>query len=493
MGVVARFGNYSSTSHLRSRQMLVAAVRVCSIVAVVLIVLGGTSASANDKPGKPAAKACQFSDAEFDTATDVHALDEYKDAIGQLLKGEEFDELECLADAARTGKTRFSGGGWKLRNIYIGLQSPRPGHPTQEDWRHHFELIEQWQAKKPNSITVPIVLAESYVQYGWDARGSGYSNDVSQSGWKLFGERLAKAKEILDQAAEHGVKCPDWYVAMQLVAQGQGWEVPEADALFQKAEKFESGYQYYHRVQANILLPKWSGEEGDAAKFAEETANRISGEEGDIRYFQIADAVVCGCQDPEFGHFSWPRLKKGYAAIEKKYGPSMHNVNAFALMASKSNDWVAAEPAFQQIGDNWDKDLWITHEFFAGEKQIAGQTAQLQARARSVRKEAEENMATAQGKTYRADVDQKLAGYEQTCVKQAAAGEQKFELLVLVGKDGGVQDAHTEQMPSSVGMCLMKALYDTSVKKETPLSPPPHDSYWLVIEVDPATRAASAQ
>jgi hypothetical protein len=39
---------------------------------------------------------------------------------------------------------------------------------------------------------------------------------------------------------------------------------------------------------------------------------------------------------------------------------SLRNVNAVALMASKSSDWVAAEPAFKQIGDSWDKDVWIT-------------------------------------------------------------------------------------------------------------------------------------
>jgi hypothetical protein len=208
---------------------------------------------------------------------------------------------------------------------------------------------------------------------------------------------------------------------------------------------------------------------------------------------RLPTPLVCGCQDPEFGHFSWPRLQKGYAALEKKYGVSLRNVNAFALMASKSNDWVAAEPAFKQIGDNWDKDVWITREFFDGQKQIAVATAQLQLRARTVWKEAEENVVSPQGGAYRADVEQKLASYEQACVKQASGGGQKFELLVLVGKDGGVQDAHTEQMPTPVALCMMKALYDSGVKKETPISPPPHDSYWLIVEVDPSTIAASAK
>ena len=315
------FRNCSSLLRLPSFQILTAAARLSSLTLLILVVVLGVNAKATEKPAQVAgAKPCEFSDAEFDTTSDVHALDNYRDAIANLLKQERFEELDCLADAARSGKTQFPGGGWKLRNIYIGLEEPRPGHPTQEDWQQHFELIEQWRAKNPKSITAAIVFAESYVAYGWDARGTGFSGEVSQSGWKLFADRMAKAKEILDTAAADGVKCPDWYVGMQQVAQGQSWELSDDEALLQKAEAFEPGYQYYYRVHANLLSPKWSGEEGDAARFAEQTANRIGSEAGDILYFQIADAIVCSCEDREFAHFSWPRLQKGYEALERKFG-----------------------------------------------------------------------------------------------------------------------------------------------------------------------------
>jgi hypothetical protein len=49
----------------------------------------------------------------------------------QLLGEEKFEELDCLADTARSGKTRFPGGSWKLRNIYIGLDSPSPVIPQR--------------------------------------------------------------------------------------------------------------------------------------------------------------------------------------------------------------------------------------------------------------------------------------------------------------------------------------------------------------------------
>jgi len=141
-------------THL-GRHLLSAAVRVATIATVLLTFSHATHAAAADEKGQAAASPCGFSDAEFDTTTDVRALDEYRDAIAQLLKQEKFAELDCLADAARAGKTRFPGGGWKLRNIYIGLEDPRPGHPTEEDWQQHLKLVERWMSSNPRSCICP--------------------------------------------------------------------------------------------------------------------------------------------------------------------------------------------------------------------------------------------------------------------------------------------------------------------------------------------------
>jgi hypothetical protein len=461
-------------------------------IAILLFALTHLAASAAvDKPAQPTAHPCDFSDAEFDTSTNIHALDDYHNAVAQLLKQEKFADLDCVADAARAGKTRFPGGAWKLRQFYIGLDSPRPGHPTQEDWRQHLELIGRWRQNNPRSITAPIALAESYSSYAWDARGDGYSDSVSDGGWKLYGERMAKAKAILDDVAP--AKCPDWFVAMQQVAQGQSWDLPQATTLVQQAIKFEPGYQYYYRIYANYLLPKWSGEEGDAARFAEDSGNRLGGDAGDLLYFQIADAVLCACQEPEFAHFSWPRLQKGFTALENKFGVSLINVNSFALMASKSNDWVAADPAFKRIGDNWNKDLWKTEAWFKGNRDTAAQAAPMQLKARDTRKEAEANMKTPEGQAYRKQLEQKLVSFEQDCLKQSTGDDHKTEFFLQVGQTGAVENAQTEHQPEPFAYCMMRSLYVTFVNKQTPLPPPPRASYWVLVELDPATVAASAK
>jgi hypothetical protein len=477
---------------VRAARTVAVTRRYAGVMAFLLLFSYAFCARAAEKNDQPSAHSCGFSDEQFDPATDVHAIDEYSDAIAQLLMQEKFSELDCMADAARIGKTRFSGGDWKLAKIYIGVDSPRPGHPTQEDWKNHMQLVERWTHKNSRSITARIALAESYIGYAWDARGDGYSDSVSDSGWKLFSGRISKAKLILDQASMLKTKCPEWYLVMEQVAQGQSWDLSQLNGLLNQAVAFEPDYQYYYRVYAYLLQPKWFGQEGDAARFAEDTANKTGGDSGDILYFQITNKVLCACNESEFGHFSWPRLQKGFAALEKEYGPSLINENAFALMATKSSDWVAADPAFKQIGDSWNQDLWRTQDWFKQMRDAAAQYAPIQVKARVYRQEAEANVKSPAGKAYLADFNPRFAAFEQSCV-DSTANASKSEFFVQVGKDGDAEDAHVEGLPDAFTACIMKALYASYLKKETPFPPPPAPSYRLILAVDPASLNAASK
>ena len=265
-------------SHLFWPQFLTCPGRAChsaassffrGIAFVLLTLCCGATVSASDTRAIGAGQPCAFSDATFDPSTDVHGMEEYQYAIAGLLKQEKFAELDCVANAARSSKARFSGGAWKVHMLYFGLAEPQPGHATEQDWRNHLRRLNQWVAARPNSITAQVALAKSYVNYAWDARGTGYSDTISNSGVKLFHQRLEKAKVILDGASALHNKCPEWYVVMQQVAQGLSWDLPRTTALFEKAASFEPGYFYYYRAHATILLPKWQGEDGDAARFVE--------------------------------------------------------------------------------------------------------------------------------------------------------------------------------------------------------------------------------
>src|ERR1700724_1492406 len=115
-----------------------------------------------------------------DLSVDIHALHDFTDTAARILKEEKFGELDCLADHARSGKERLTGGIWKIHLLYEGLRQPvpYPVHATQEDWTYLLQRLRRWVKARPESITARVALALAYLDYAHDARGSGYANTV---------------------------------------------------------------------------------------------------------------------------------------------------------------------------------------------------------------------------------------------------------------------------------------------------------------------------
>lgn len=472
----------------RSRHSLTSVVKALFFGAAVLAAATCFAQVHAAETTQPTANSCATFGNAFDDGADIHAMDAYRAAVGRLVQNDDFQQLECIANTLRTKKMRFAGGGWQLHVFYSGA-SGVIGHATEEDWRDRQAHLDRWVADKPQSITANVALAKFYVKYAWAARGDGMSDSVTGSGWKLFAQRMEKAKSILEQASALPAKCPEWYIVMQSVALAQGWDATQHDNLLKQAAASAPDYYYIYPMHAEHLLSKWSGEDGDASNFAKISADRVGGDRGDVLYFQIASEIVCPCQENEFQRMSWPRLQKGYALLEKQYGTSLTNLNWLALMATKNNDSVVADAAFKRIGENWDPDTWSNEAFFNQNKAIAAQFAQIQARSRALVDEASANLQKPGGVQYQKDIEQSIAKWMQQCVKEDA-DRTKFDFMIQIAGDGGPQDAWVPR-PTSIGNCLLKHMYDAHVKNETPFTVPPHPGYWLKLELDPATSVAA--
>jgi hypothetical protein len=473
-GFLARRVNSSPSTALKS-----------SVLVLVLVVTSGF-ATAVDQKSSP--KPCNISaeDASglnVNPSTDVHALRDYMVTIGRMLTQEKFEELDCLADRARSGKERFSGGMWKLHVLYGGLYVPvqYPQHATKEDWNSLMPRLQRWVAARPTSVTARVALGWAYLNYAFDARGDGYASTVSGNGWKLFAERTAEAKRILEEARALPTKCPEWYVAMQKVAQNQSWDAADARALFDEANKFEPGYYYYARILANYLLPKWSGEAGGTEKFVQEIADRIGGDQGDILYFQIASAnyVICGCGDDP--HLSLPRIERGFVASEKQYGVSMLNLNRIAFLTTRfsGGDPIVADKALTRIGDQWDEETWIEKKDF----DMAKNFSSFMAKRLAIETAADANMQIPEGLRYRASFEKAYKELVQQCVRPGGSDVGKFKSLIDVGAKGTVEDMRI-YWHSPASACVYEKLRALQQEKATPFPPPPQSPYWVRIDLD---------
>jgi hypothetical protein len=297
----------------------------------------------------------------------------YKSHVALMLAEEHFDQVEKEAQQDRTSKAMMAGGDLKLSVFYSAVGNPPGDKPREADWVQHFKSLRKWIAAYPQSATARIALAKAYVNYGWFARGGGYADKVSASGWDLFGERMGMAKATLVEAAKLKERCPVWYEVMLDVAQGEGWDREQIRELFDAAAAFEPNDLSYYQSYAMMLLPKWYGEEGETQAFAEEMAKKLGDLQGSIVYYQIATVKACQC-DKEMDSLEgmdWARVKAGYENLKNTYGITTLDANQFAYMSFVAGDREASREAFDLAGDEVYFSVWRNKDNFKNAKAWA--------------------------------------------------------------------------------------------------------------------------
>ncbi len=421
----------------------------------------------------------------IDDATNVQAVTYYQAAIADMLVQEQFAQLDCLADSLRANKERFSGGMWKLHALYSGLSLPLQ-HPTEPDWKNQLATLTTWVSMKPNSVTARIALAQTYLNYGWFARGTETSDTVSETGWQLFAERSAKARAILEEAAALKIKCPEWYVVMMSVALAEGWKRPQAEELVDQAFALDHDYYYVYRLYANYLLPKWYGEDGETEKFVAELSDRIGGKSGDAVYFQIAGFLVCSCNDnPQLKRMSWQRIQNGFAAVTDANGSSLTNMNMLALMAMKIEDYPLADQMFKRIADQWSEATWHKQSYYDSMKDLAAQIAPIMLEHRQGMEEADTNSKSPEGARYQAAFEKQFASIIQQCTSSAPSDSETFDLVIKIDEKG-TPSIFMATRGTAVSSCLVSNLMSFHLAQTAFFPPPPRPSYWLRLPLNPS-------
>jgi len=311
-------------------------------------------------------------------STDAHVR-AFRIQIRSLFNKGAYAELDALAERLRSQKLRFKGGGWQLNEFYRTVGGAGSLTATDAAWQSHIDKLEQWIKESPASPTPRVALAHAYLRFAWKARGNGYSNTVTTEGWKLFNQRVQSSRAVLEDAAKASGPDPQWYREMQTVALAQGWDRPQVDALANQALANEPGYYYFATAQANYLLTKWYGKPGESERYAEEVADQAGGNEGDAAYFLIAAGLNC-CRATQAPALSWPRVQKGFSALDQLWGSTNYQRNVMAYLALRAGDTETAQQMFERIGNDWDENVWKTKALFD-----ARRTGQAVGKARPLR------------------------------------------------------------------------------------------------------------
>lgn len=298
-----------------------------------------------------------------------------------------FEWLDKEAARLRVSKDRLPGGFWKLRAFFRTLEEPVvQSEATDADWEAHIAKLEQWAKAKPTSITPQVLLVDSWENFAWKARGTGFSNTVTDEGWKRFRTRTEKAEQLLTASSRLSEKCPEWYLAGLTLARSQGWERAEMEQMFAEGTALEPTYYYLHQAKAGYLLPRWYGEEGEWERFAEEAANKIGGEQGDVVFFTIYSNMMSyhGLDFMNTHQREAKRLMSGFRAIEKLYGPAPLRLNEAALISFFAGDPQTSAELMKRIGDDFDESVWRSKTNFDVFKQGATRMSEAAAQKQKI-------------------------------------------------------------------------------------------------------------
>lgn len=295
------------------------------------------------------------------------------DETGCTLAGEHFDVVEEMADRLRRYQCRYSGGGWQLDYFYDELKKGCDDvSPKQQEV---FEaLLERWKQAYPESVTPFIVQAEVHAAYGWEARGGGYADTVTDEGWRVFHRELGAADRILREAEPLNSNDPQFYAAMIDIGNCLDYTTEDLQALFDKGVAIDAGYFPLYSARAWTLTHRWGGRRGELERFAEKAFERTREKYGHTLYALIAAhlATCMGGEDYVKDHFlDWKKIDAGCGELIETFPESDYYLNQHCLMACLYHDQEKAVGLFNKIGRNPYDYVWRGRSGFNRWKQWA--------------------------------------------------------------------------------------------------------------------------
>jgi hypothetical protein len=296
------------------------------------------------------------------------AIDRQKQRAHALLAAGKDAEIEAEAARMTQHPAVLPRGAWELSSFYRGLWE-MPDDATDAQWQKNHQLLEAWRWRRPNSLLAQISVARSWVEGAWVARGHESAAKVSSKQFQIMDARLAAAGKILHAVYPQARKNPLFYVAWIRWAQLASSTPEESQAMVKEALAVYPTLWELPIYQTILLAPRWGGRQGEWEQVTAANADAVGGTEGDILY-----ARTIWWQHDMY-HFdniwkttaaSWPRTKRGFAALLKRYPNSLDVATRYSYFAQMANDApLARELEEKYLHGRVTRDFWSTPKPFA--------------------------------------------------------------------------------------------------------------------------------
>ncbi len=302
----------------------------------------------------------------------------FEQLLDRCFYDDDFDQLEAVA--ARLQADPVKHFPWDSRRTKYGAMvlhlASRPSSLLITKHRR-VEGVQKWLNLKHDSLTAKLVQARLFIYAGWEVRGSGFANTVTEQGWQAFNDNIAKAEGILVPIADSKDPPPEVYPPLFIVAMAQSWPrertKPYIDKLLETAPTLSDA----HHSLAVMFLRRWGGEFGESEAYAQFVAEKVGAAAGDAEYAKIAL-----CLRPYFGadefvrstNFDMERVHRGVSHIAETMPEDSDILNEGFLLAWRQEDTKVAGWYLDKLEPydvQWPTTAWKNRNNYAEAKTWA--------------------------------------------------------------------------------------------------------------------------
>ena len=302
-----------------------------------------------------------------------------KNTVHELFAMGDYAGLENIAGYYRSHDVRTPSGAAKLTLFYAAFHELSGGIGPNDSpaWQAFSAKIASWQGQFANQPTAFIVQAVALKSYAWSIRPRTFVREASTAGDAKFMAALRNTRAMLEQNRVIASTDPQFYALRASLSAPLGEAPDELMALTtQGRARFPdylaidfAGVDYF--AAGDGMAAPGTDEAARIEAFARGAAVDPEADDKYARLYWHAYQVVYGNDLFRRSRADWPRMRAGFAAIQKHY-PDAWNANHFALFACLAGDQAAAKSAFENLdGSEPPLTIWQSRAVVNGCRQWA--------------------------------------------------------------------------------------------------------------------------
>jgi hypothetical protein len=236
-------------------------------------------------------------------------------------------------------------------------------------------LVSRW----PDEGLPYLVKAKFYLDYAWEARGSGWASDVSQQNQRIFMDRLAIAEEALDEAWAKDPTLSATPLAALRLELGQGKGRERMELWFKRALAFRQNHSEAIRQKQLYLQPYWYGSEQEVLAFARDIMKSDLYYDQELLqpYFAHRDLAQY-FRKSRPGYWTepqvWPDIEACFERYFDRSGDNQSWRHTYLWCAARCGQWKAVNQQLSKLTEI-DYDYFGGREAFEEFKKTASERA----------------------------------------------------------------------------------------------------------------------